>query len=100
MNYIIKKQIKLLKRKKKSHKGDNGRALIIGGSEDYIGALALAGLACLRSGCDLVTIAAPEKVAWAVNCLSSDLITKKVKGTYFKLSHANEIRPGFFFWEG
>ncbi len=91
MQYIIKKNIKLPKRAKKSHKGDNGRALVIGGNEDYVGAVVLAGLAALRSGCDLVSIVAPEKVAWAVNCLSSDLITKKLKGNFLKLSHAAEI---------
>ncbi len=91
MRYITKKNIKLPRRKKSSHKGDNGKALIIGGSEDYTGAIVLAGLAALRSGCDWVTIAAPERVAWAVNALSADLITKKIKGTFFKLSDANEI---------
>lgn len=91
MNNITRKNIKLPIRKKKSHKGDNGKALIIGGSEDYTGAIALAGLACLRAGCDWVTIAAPEKVAWAVNKLSADLITKKIKCQFFKLSNANEV---------
>ncbi|HJO01373.1 MAG TPA: NAD(P)H-hydrate dehydratase, partial [Candidatus Woesearchaeota archaeon] len=70
MKYITKKDIELPKRKKSSKKGDNGRVLIIGGSKEYVGAVALAGLAALRSGCDWVTVAAPEKVAWAVNCLS------------------------------
>jgi NAD(P)H-hydrate epimerase len=78
-------------RKKDSHKGDNGRVLIIGGSEEYIGALALAGLAALRAGCDIVTVAAPEKVAWAVNCLSPDLMTHKVKCSYFTEKNAIEI---------
>lgn len=79
------------KRKPTSHKGENGRVLIVGGSPRYIGAPALAGLAALRSGADLVTIAAPEKVAWAINCLSPDLITYKAKGTRFTVRHASEI---------
>jgi hydroxyethylthiazole kinase-like uncharacterized protein yjeF len=78
-------------RKPNAKKGDSGRVLIIGGSEDYVGALALAGLAALRTGVDWVTIAAPEKVAWAINCLSPDLVIKKFKGTYFNLRHADEI---------
>jgi hydroxyethylthiazole kinase-like uncharacterized protein yjeF len=78
-------------RKKDSHKGDNGKALIIAGSEEYAGAVALAGLAALRAGCDIVTIAAPEKVAWAVNCLSPDLMTHKVKCSYFTEKNAKEI---------
>jgi len=91
MKYITKKQIKLPKRKRTSKKGDNGRVLIIGGSKDYVGCLALAGLAALRTGVDWVTIAAPEKVAWAINCLSPDLVTKKVKGEYFTLRHYTDI---------
>ncbi|MFH1683106.1 MAG: NAD(P)H-hydrate dehydratase [Candidatus Woesearchaeota archaeon] len=82
---------KLMERKKTAHKGDNGNLLIIGGSEDYVGAPALAGLAALRAGCDSVTIAAPEKVAWAINKLSPDLITKKFSGAYFTLKHAKEL---------
>ncbi len=82
---------KLMERKKTAHKGDNGNALIIGGSEEYVGALTLAGLAALRSGCDLVTIAAPEKTAWAINCYSPDLITHKVKGANFSIKHAKEM---------
>lgn len=82
---------KLMERKKTAHKGENGNLLIIGGSEDYAGAPALAGLAALRAGCDSVTIAAPEKVAWAINCLTPELITKKFQGSYFTLKHAKEL---------
>ena len=91
MPFISNKDIVLPIRKKSSKKGDNGRVLIVGGSKDYVGAVALAGIAALRSGCDWVTIAAPEKVAWAVNCLSSDLVTIKLKGDYFSLKHVNNI---------
>src|SRR3989338_10286597 len=91
MRYISKKYIKLPERKKTGKKGDNGRVLIVGGSKEYIGAVALAGLAALRSGCDWVTVAAPEKVAWAVNCLSADLVTLKLGGDYFTSKHVNEI---------
>ncbi len=91
MKFISKKHIKLPKRISKSHKGDNGKVLIIGGSRDYVGALALAGLAALRSGVDWVTIAAPEKVGYAINSLSPDLIVKKYKGNDFSLSKAKDI---------
>jgi len=83
--------MKLKKHKKGSRKGDNGRVLIIGGSKDYAGALALAGIAALRSGCDWVTVAAPEKSAWAVNCLSADLVTKKFSGEYFSSKHVKAV---------
>ena len=69
-------------RKKTSKKGDNGHALIIGGSEEYVGAVALAGLAALRASCDLVTIYAPDKVAWAINKYTPDLMTHKIKASF------------------
>src|SRR5690349_18815650 len=45
-----------------AHKGDFGRALLIGGSRGMAGAVALAGMSCLRSGAGLVKLAAPECV--------------------------------------
>lgn len=50
----------LAPRKPDSHKGDYGRALLIGGSRGMAGAIALSGMACLRSGAGLVRIATPE----------------------------------------
>ncbi len=48
------------------HKGTFGRALIIGGSKDYIGAVTLAAQAAGRTGAGLVEVAAPESVHRAV----------------------------------
>ncbi|MCS4542477.1 MAG: NAD(P)H-hydrate dehydratase [Euryarchaeota archaeon] len=63
-----------------SHKGDFGKLLIIGGSIDYVGAPALTALGALRAGVDLAIVAAPEKVAWAINAISPDIITRKMPG--------------------
>ena len=51
-----------------SHKGDYGRAFLIGGSRGMAGAIALAGMACLRSGAGLVRIAAPDDTADMIAC--------------------------------
>ncbi len=67
-------------RPSESHKGDFGRLLIIGGSETYSGAPALVALAALRTGVDLVYVAAPEKTAQALSSMSPDLITVKLEG--------------------
>ncbi|MBL7056218.1 NAD(P)H-hydrate dehydratase [Candidatus Woesearchaeota archaeon] len=91
MKFVSKKDIKIPKRVSSGKKGDNGYVLAIGGSEDFIGAVALAGLAALRCGCDGVHIATLEKVAWAVNCLSPDLVTLKLKGKFFSEKHVNNI---------
>lgn len=47
-------------RRPEAHKGDFGRALLIGGSRGMAGAIALAGMSCLRSGAGLVKLAVPE----------------------------------------
>ena len=60
--------------KEDSHKGDNGRVLVIGGGP-YIGAPALSGLAALRTGCDLVFVLTPKRVARAITSFSPLLIT-------------------------
>jgi len=44
-------------RKPDSHKGDYGRLLLIGGSQGMAGAIALSGMAALRSGAGLVKLA-------------------------------------------
>ena len=53
---------KIAPRAADSHKGDYGRVLIIGGSRGMAGAPALAGMAALRSGTGLVTLAVPRSI--------------------------------------
>lgn len=82
--------LKLMDRKKTSHKGENGSALVVGGSEEYTTAPALAALAALRAGCDSATVAAPEKVAWAINMLSLDLMTLKIPGDTLNIKNVKD----------
>ncbi|HEV3137619.1 MAG TPA: NAD(P)H-hydrate dehydratase [Pirellulales bacterium] len=56
---------RLAPRNADSHKGDFGRALVIGGSRGMAGAVALAGMAALRSGAGLV------KLATSADCQST-----------------------------
>jgi NAD(P)H-hydrate epimerase len=77
--------------KRGEHKGENGRVLVIGGSKDYIGAPALAGIAALRSGVDISVVAAPEQTAWTINSLSPDLITKKFEGEFFNWDNVKDV---------
>lgn len=53
-------------RKSDTHKGDYGKILVIGGSETYIGAPALAAQAAARTGAGLVRIAAPKDLLPAI----------------------------------
>jgi NAD(P)H-hydrate epimerase len=51
---------KLPKRQPQSHKADFGRLLLIGGSRGMAGSISLSGMAALRSGAGLVTIATAD----------------------------------------
>lgn len=83
--------LRLKNRDFKSHKGNNGRLLIVGGSSDYSGAPAIAGMAAIGAGCDLVYVATPEKSAEAIKSTSPDLIVKSLEGDKLSLRHSDEI---------
>lgn len=61
-------------RKSSSHKGENGRVMVIGGSFLYHGAPLLSSLAALRSGIDLIYIAVPRALSMSIRAYSPDLI--------------------------
>ena len=62
-------------RRPDSHKGDYGRCLISGGSQNMPGAVALAGLAALRFGAGLVRIASVENATQAAQHFEPCLMT-------------------------
>jgi len=76
-----------------AHKGDFGRLLVIGGSEVFSGAPALVSLAALRTGVDIVYLAAPKKTAYAVSSMSPDLITLKLKGDHLTAGNVAALQP-------
>lgn len=86
---ILKKVYK--KRKAWSHKFDYGNLLIIGGSKLYSGSPALAALAALRTGVDLVTIVAPERAANIAASFSPDLITYPLRGDFLDKRHLRDL---------
>ena len=65
-----------------AHKGDYGRLLIIGGSENFTGAPAFSALAATKCGTDLVYVASPAKTAETIASYSPDLITVKLPGDH------------------
>jgi NAD(P)H-hydrate epimerase len=76
-----------------AHKGDFGRLLVIGGSEVYSGAPTLVSLAAMRTGVDIVYLAAPAKTALAISSMSPDLITIKLEGENLNTANVGTIKP-------
>jgi ADP-dependent NAD(P)H-hydrate dehydratase len=66
---------RLAPRRADSHKGDFGRALIVGGSRGMAGAISLAGISCLRSGAGLVKLAVPDCILDAVASFEASYMT-------------------------
>jgi hydroxyethylthiazole kinase-like uncharacterized protein yjeF len=94
--YVTGRMLKSCYPKKKdwSHKGDFGKLLVVGGSLKYSGAPALSALsavAALRGGCDLVTVAAPERAANIIASFSPDLIAEPLKGDCFGNRHLRHV---------
>ena len=85
MSSVIKKSevVKIFPRRDpSSHKGDNGRVLIIGGSINYFGAPVLAGLGALNSGADLVYLLVPECNFDVSRSFYPDFIVRKYPGNF------------------
>jgi len=83
---------KLLKRRSEnSHKGQNGRLLIVSGSIDYYGASVLAALGALYSGVDLIYLYVPECNFDVVRSTYPDFIVKKYSGEFLRERDTDEI---------
>jgi len=64
-----------------AHKGDFGHVLVIGGSTGKSGAAAMAGMAALRAGAGLVTVAAPKSVQPLIAISAPELMTEPLPET-------------------
>ena len=79
-------------RARDGHKGDYGRVLVIGGSRGMAGAPALTGLATLRSGAGLVTVATPALTQPIVATFSPCFMTLPlVEDDYGIADYANVV---------
>ena len=76
--------------KRDAHKGDNGIVAIIGGGP-YTGAPAMAAMAALRSGCDLVYVCVPSRVWSVVASFAPELIVKEMSGDHLSPRNIEEI---------
>lgn len=74
-----------------SHKGQNGKVLIVGGSIEYYGAPLLSALGALYSGADLVYVYVPECNFDVTRSLYPDFIVRKFPGQYLTHQGVAEI---------
>jgi len=71
----------LAPRPRDSNKGMYGHALIVGGSFGKSGAAAMAGMAALRAGAGLSTVATPTRVLSSVAAFAAELMTEPLPET-------------------
>ena len=73
-----------------SHKGENGRVLVIGGGP-YSGAPSLAAMGAYRIGVDLVQIATPEQSFATISNYSPNFIVHRMPGSAFTDSNMDQV---------
>lgn len=73
-----------------SHKGKNGRVLVIGGGP-YTGAPSLAAMGAYRIGADLVQIATPEQSFLTVSGYSPNFIVHRMPGNVFTDGNLDQV---------
>lgn len=74
-----------------SHKGMNGKVMIVGGSIDYYGAPVLSGLGALYGGADLVYLFVPECNFDVSRSLYPDFIVRSFPGEYLDMKAVQPI---------
>ena len=79
------------KRNEHSHKGQNGKVLVIGGSKDYSGAPAIAALSTLKSGVDIAIVASPSNVSNIIRSYTPDLIVKNLSKDFITPDDVDKI---------
>ncbi|MCL2145766.1 MAG: NAD(P)H-hydrate dehydratase, partial [Methanomassiliicoccaceae archaeon] len=73
-----------------SHKGSNGRLLIIGGGP-YYGAPAMSALAAMRVGTDIVRLAVPKNCSSVIASFSPVLMISELSGDSLRREHLEHL---------
>ncbi|HOL22483.1 MAG TPA: NAD(P)H-hydrate dehydratase [bacterium] len=85
------------KRRKDTHKGDYGHLFILGGSPGLTGAVCLAGMAAIRSGCGLVTIGIPEGLNDIIEIKLTEVMSLPLPQTEKRTFSEEAISPALKF---
>lgn len=80
------------KRDNWSHKGNFGKVLVVGGSDEYTGSPAIVALSALRAGADIARIIAPRRAADVCAGFSPEIITKALDGDVLDQNAFLEIK--------
>lgn len=75
-----------------SHKGMNGRLLVIGGSDEFTGAPLLSGLSALRAGIDTVRVAIPETIRDILASQTKDLLLFSLRSETHSPKHIKVLK--------
>ncbi|MFH1375412.1 MAG: NAD(P)H-hydrate dehydratase, partial [Patescibacteria group bacterium] len=79
-------QVFFPKRKPDSHKGENGRVVIVGGSRDFVGAPIFAAQGALAGGVDLVDLFVPQVNFGTARKSAPNVLVKSFQGDSEKLT--------------
>ncbi len=82
---ICDEDLKLLPRKRSTHKGDYGRVYVIGGSPKMIGAPLICAEAAVRSGAGLTTLCVPASLLFAYQSRVKEIMLKGLPDANGKL---------------
>lgn len=72
-------------------KGDSGHVLVVGGSRRYTNTPAIVALGALRSGTDLVTVAAPDHSARIAPTFALNTVTEPLDGPALAPGHVDTV---------
>ncbi|MHA1910217.1 MAG: NAD(P)H-hydrate dehydratase [Candidatus Kariarchaeaceae archaeon] len=79
-------------RNERSHKGQNGTILIIGGSKTFVGAPALAAKAALRCGADTARMIVPDEIRAIIASYLPDHLSLTVPGDFHSSKNLQLIK--------
>ncbi len=72
-------------------KGDHGHVLVVAGSGTYPSTAGITALAALRTGTDLVTIAAPGRAADISGSVALNIVSERLDGDKLLMSHSDTV---------
>ncbi|MFQ5456751.1 MAG: NAD(P)H-hydrate epimerase, partial [Nitrospirota bacterium] len=81
-----------MKRKRNTHKGSYGHAMIIAGSGGKSGAALMSGISALRAGSGLVTVALPESISDMISMKNMELMTLPLSETGDKTIRRDAVK--------